>query len=76
MRLFRRLEPEGIHLGIDVGDLLDCTSFTRATVASSDDAAISALSEFLDKLIFGVDDESRVERGERMPLHVDLRQRR
>lgn len=34
-----------------------------------DDTAISALAELLDKLVFGVNDKSRVERGEAVALH-------
>lgn len=34
-----------------------------------DDASVSTLAEFFDVLVLGIDDERRVERGERVSLH-------
>lgn len=38
------------------------------------DAAIGTLTEFLDELVLGVDDEGRVERAETVSLHDRGRQ--
>ncbi len=64
------------HLCVDVGNLLNGTSFSRAAVLCSDDAAIRALAELLDELVLGVDDEGRVEGGEGVPLHGGQERRR
>lgn len=57
------------HLCVDVGDLLDRAPFARTSVLGGDDAAISALSEFLHELVLRIDDERRVESGETVSLH-------
>ena len=48
------------HLCIDIRYLLNRTPVPRAPVLGSNDAAISALTEFLDELVLGIDDKSRV----------------
>ncbi len=58
-----------MHLGVDICDLLDSTPLSRPAMLRSDDAPIRALSELLDELILGVDDERRVESLERVALH-------
>lgn len=70
-----KCDADRAYLGVDVGDLLDSAAFARPAMASGDDAAISALAKFLDELVFGVNDESRVESGEAMPLHDETRQK-
>ena len=60
------------HLGIDIGDLLNSASLSSTAMSRRDDAAISALAELLDELVFGVDLEFGVERGEGTPLHLWL----
>jgi hypothetical protein len=57
------------YLRIDVRYLLDRAAFARAPVLRGHDAAISALSEFLDELVLRVDDKGRVQSGEAVPLH-------
>lgn len=57
-------------LSVDVSDFLDSASFTRSTMSGGYYTTISALTEFLYELIFRVDDESRVEGGEAMSLHI------
>ena len=52
------------HLGIDIADLLNIASLSSTAMSRRDDAAISDLPELLDKLVFGVDLEFRVECGE------------
>jgi hypothetical protein len=50
------------HLGIDVGDLLNSAPLSSTAMSRRDYAAISALAELLDELVFGVDLEFGVER--------------
>lgn len=57
------------HFCIDIRYLLDRATFPRAPVLGSNDAAISALAEFLDELVLRVDDKSRVQSIEAVPLH-------
>ncbi len=57
------------HLCVDIRYLLDRAAFPRAPVLRSYDAAISALTEFLDELVFRVDDKSRVQSAECVSLH-------
>lgn len=65
---------QGAHLGVDVGDFFDRTPLARSPVSRSNDATIGALTELLDELILGIDDEGRVERVETMSrLHHDGR---
>ena len=58
-----------VYLGIDVGDLLNGAGLASPPVLRGDDAAVSALTEFLYELVVGIDDEGRVERGEGTALH-------
>jgi hypothetical protein len=48
------------HLCVDIRYLLDRAAFPRAPVLRRNDAAISALTEFLDELVLGVDNKIRV----------------
>jgi hypothetical protein len=61
------------YFSVNVGDLLDRTSFTRLAMFSSDNTAICTLTQLFDKEIFRVDDERRVDRCERVTLHHGLR---
>jgi len=61
------------YLRIDIRDLLDRTSLTRALVLGSNDAAVGTLSELFAKLVLRVDDERRFESGECVPLHDFVR---
>ena len=63
----------GTYFSVDVGDLLDRTTFTRPAVFSSNHAAICTLTQLLHEKVFRVDDESRVDCCERVPLHPGLR---
>ncbi len=60
------------HLGVDVCDFLYGTTLAGTTVLSGDHTSIRALAELLDELVFGVDDEGRIEGGERVTLHGPL----
>ena len=57
------------YFGVDVGYLLYSASFTRPTMLRGYDAAVRALAEFFDKLVFGVDHESRIKCCEGVTLH-------
>ena len=48
------------HLRVDIRYLLDRATVPRAPVLRGNDAAISALTEFLDELVLRVDDKRRV----------------
>jgi hypothetical protein len=48
------------HLRVDVRYLLDRAAVPCAPVLRGNDAAISALAEFLDELVLRVDDKRRV----------------
>jgi len=56
-------------LCVDVRYFLDRAPFPRAPVLSGYDAAVSALSEFLDELVLRVDNKGRVQSGETVSLH-------
>ncbi len=58
------------HLCVDIRYLLDSATFSRAPVLRGNDAAISALSKFLDELVLGVDNKSRVQSVETVSLHA------
>jgi hypothetical protein len=60
------------HFGVNVGNLLDRTTFTGAAVCSSHDTAVCTLTQLFDELVFRVDYESRVEGLKRVPLHHTL----
>ena len=47
-------------LCVDIRYLLDRAAFPRTPVLRGNDAAISALTEFLDELVLRVDKKSRV----------------
>jgi hypothetical protein len=59
----------GIYLCVDVRDFLDSAPFARAAMSGGYHASISALTEFLDELVLGINDEGRVKCGEAMSLH-------
>ena len=65
------MNAHNTHLCIDVRYLLDRATFPRAPVFGGNDAAISALTEFLDELVLGIDNKHRVESIETVSLHDD-----
>jgi len=60
------------NLGIDVRDLLDCTSFSRSSMPCSNDASIGTLAQLLDKLVLRIHHEGGVQRGKTVSLHIGL----
>ena len=62
-------------LCVNIGYLLDRTSFAALTMLRSDHATIGTLPELLDKDVFGVNDESGIDGGERVTLHVGCGER-
>ena len=65
-----REREEKAHLGVDIRDLLNGTTLARSTMFRGDDAAVRTLAKFFDELIFRINDECGVERGEGVTLHV------
>lgn len=60
------------HLVVDIGYLLYSTTLARQTMCCRNYTSVCTLSEFLDELIFGINDECRVERSECMSLHINI----
>lgn len=52
-----------------IRDLLDRTTLARPAMFRTNDTSVSPLAKLFDELIFGVNDERRVECGERLPGH-------
>ena len=61
------------YFSIDVGNLLDRTSFTRLAVFGSDHATVCTLTQLFDEDVLGVYDKGRVDCCERMSLHPGSR---
>jgi len=61
--------PMSAYLCVDVRDFLDSAAFARAAMSGGHYAPISALTEFLDKMVLGIYNKSRVKSGEAMSLH-------
>lgn len=57
------------HLCVYIRNLLDGASLSRTTMSRRDDAAISALAELLDELVFSIDLEFGIQGGEGASLH-------
>jgi len=58
-----------VYLCVDVRDFLDGAPFARTAMSGGYDTSISALAEFLDELVLGIDDKIRVQCSEAMSLH-------
>src|SRR5712691_11201518 len=67
------MRPRHTYLRTDIRDLLDRTFLAPTLVLGSNDAAVGTLSELFFKLVLGIDDERRVESGERVPFHDFVR---